>query len=115
MPINCFYLTLIMAGKDTSFLFKGMAFVVLLLWQGVSRTQLDKAKDALSGMSVVVEYVGIYIMTFVSAVYVSTDIRSLVPLYVTIIISLVEILVFLLITYWYPIRRFVLKTISGKD
>ena len=110
LSINCLIMTLFLGEKFADYLMGGILLSLLILCYGVVKTQADKSKDNLSGISVAIEYVCVYIITFLSEFKVTENLSSFALLGVLAIASLSELLGFLLITYWDTIRNFFRKT-----
>lgn len=110
LSINCLIIALFLGEKVADYLTRGGLLSLVILCYGVIKTCSDMSKDNLSGTSVLVEYVCVYILTFLSAVKVVTYLSSIALLLWLVVVSLVELFVFLLITYWHTIRNFFRKT-----
>ena len=113
LAVNCMIISIFLAEKVADFLNKGMLLSILIVLYGISKLQADKAKSDLSGTSVVIEYICIFVITLLCAFRVSDDLSSLSVLIVSAISCSVEFAVFLLITYWHTIRRLFLRMESN--
>lgn len=67
---------------------------------------MNKLKDDTSIASVAIEYVSLYIITFLLGFKTASYLSSVSVLIALVIVSLAEMLIFLFITYWLAIRRF---------
>ena len=113
MTINCVIISVFLAEKDTDFVNKGIFLSVLIIAYGISKIQADKTKNDLSGVSVAIEYICIYVITLLCAFRVAFLLSSLSVLIVCAISCLVEFMIFLLVTYWRIIRRLLLRMKSN--
>lgn len=109
LSINGFVMVLFLVKKNTALLSGGILLFIVSLWHSVSRTSYDKSVDDLSKISIIIEYIAVYIITFLSAFKVAEYLSSVAVLIVLTIFSIAELLAFLLITYWYSILRFFQK------
>ena len=110
LSINCIVLILQLAERVESSLGIGILISVSVLCYGVIKTLNDKQKDDLSVVSVLIEYICVYLITFMSAFKVAEYILSTDILIFLAIASLAELLVLWCITYRYAIRNFFRKT-----
>lgn len=106
LSVNCFVMTLHLAEQHAEFLKGGILLSLLTICYGAIKTQMDKLKGDTSVTSVVIEYVCVYIITFLIGFKLATYLSSVSVLIWLIIASLVEMIVFLLFTYWRAICRF---------
>lgn len=114
LSINCLVITTFLQEKITGLLTKGILLSVLILCYGVVKTRADKRKDDLSGVSVLIEYICVYIITFLSAFKVIVYLSSISLLLALTITSVIELLVFLFITYWRTIQTVFTQRNKGK-
>jgi len=105
LSINCLIMVLFLGEKFADYLIGGVLLSILIFCYGVVKTQNEKNKDDLSGVSVAIEYICIYLITFLSAFKLTAhfSITALLP-WLT-ILSLVELFIFLLITYWRTVQK----------
>lgn len=106
LSINCLIISIFISKEVADFLSKGILLSVSIICYGVAKTQADKIKDDLSGTSVVIEYICLCLITLLSAIKVSDYLSSFSVLIVLAMSSFLELLIFLFITYWHTIRRF---------
>lgn len=109
LAINCFIISIFLAEKVSGFLGSGGILSILIIGYGAVKTQADKAKNDLSGTSVAIEYICVYLLTFLAAFKVMSYLSSFSLLIVLAISSLIEFIIFLFITYYHTIRHFFLK------
>lgn len=109
LSINCLIMTLLLREKFADYLTSGILLSLSIFGYGVAKTQLDKSKNDLSGVSVAIEYICIYLITFLSAFKITALLSTVRLLPWLTIVSLIELLIFLLITYWHPIQKFFRK------
>ena len=109
LSINCLIMTLLLREKFADYLTSGILLSLSIFGYGVVKTQLDKSKNDLSGVSVAIEYICIYLITFLSAFKITALLSTVRLLPWLTIVSLIELLIFLLITYWHPIQKFFRK------
>lgn len=91
--------------KFADYLIGGVLLSVLIFCYGVVKTQNEKNKDDLSGVSVAIEYICIYLITFLSAFKLTAHFSIIALLPWLTILSLVELFIFLLITYWRTVQK----------
>ena len=106
LSVNCFVMTLHLAGQHTEFLYGGILLFVLTIFYGVIKTQMDKLKGDTSIASIVIEYVCVYVITFLVGLKMADHLSSVSVLISLTIASITEILIFLLLTYWRAICHF---------
>ena len=70
---------------------------------------MDKVKGDMSVVTVVIEYVCVYIITFVLGFKMASDLSSVSVLITLVIVSFLEILIFLIVNYWNYLRVFFSK------
>lgn len=109
LSINFILISFFLGGKSVDLLIKGLILSVLTICYGISRTLADKYKNALSVDSVLVEYVGVFILTLLFCYAASTYLNSKLLIIVLAISFVFEVLVLLLITFWYPFKRFLIR------
>lgn len=96
-------------GQNAELLTGGILLSVLTIGYGVIKTQMDKLKGDISVASVAIEYICIYIITFLGGYKVAAYIPSVSVLIALVIATIVEILILFFITYLGKIRRFFTK------
>ncbi len=106
LAVNCFVVFLYLAEQREELLGVGILSSALTICYGVLKTHLDKLKGDTSLTSVVIEYVCLYIITFLLGLKATSDLSSLSVLIALAITSLFKICIFLLITYWCAIRQY---------
>ena len=109
LSINCLVVALHLTGQRAELLSSGIFFSVMPICYGVIKTQMDKRKGDTSVISVAIEYVCVYIITFLLGFKMVSYLSSVSVMIALLIASVAEMLVFLLITYWHTIRRFFLQ------
>lgn len=109
LAINCFIISIFLTEQVSNFLGSGGILSILIIGYGVVRARVDKVTNDLSGTSVAIEYICVYILTFLAAFEVLPYLSSFSLFIVLAISSLVEFIIFLFITYYHTIRRFFLK------
>lgn len=107
LAINILIITFFLSKKIVNFLCTGLLISVAIICYGFAKTLADRFKDNLSGTSVMIQYICMYVLTFLSVFRVSEYITSVSVLIVLVISCVLEFLVFLFITYWHVIRRFI--------
>lgn len=105
LSINCLIMVLFLGEKFADYLIGGVLLSILILCYGVVKTQNEKNKDDLSGVSVAIEYICIYLITFLSAFKLTAHFSIIALLPWLTILSLVELFIFLLITYWRTVQK----------
>lgn len=110
LSVNCMVATLFLAHTDKEFLVSGAALSISTICYGFVKTYRDKSKDDLSGVSVAIQYICIYIITLVIALKLSDYLSSFSPLIYLSVISLIELLVVLVLTNWCVIKRILRKS-----
>ena len=113
VAINSLVMSLHLAGQHAELLNGGIVLSVLTILYGVIKTQADKRKGDLSVASIVIEYVCVYIITFLAGLKVMTHISSVSVLISLTIASIAEMLFFLLLTDWRAICRFFCQSKRG--
>ena len=103
LSVNCLVVALHLSGQ---FLVGGILLSVLTACYGVIKTHLDKVKGDISVAAIAIEYVCVYIITFLLGLKVASSLASVSVLIVLAIVSLAEMLIFIFITYWRAICRF---------
>ena len=115
LSINCIVVSMHLAGQHAEFLNRGILFSVLIICYGAMKTQLDKIKDDTAVVSIAIEYVCVYILTFLSGFKIADYLSSFSVLIALVITSLAELLIFLFITYRYAVRRFFSQSRQNSD
>ena len=110
LAINCLVMSLHLTGQHGELLGGGILLAILTICYGVIKTQLDKLKGDISVASVAIEYICIYLITFLAGAKVASYILSVSVLISLVIATIVEILIFIFITYQGNIRRFFLQS-----
>ena len=105
LSINCLIITLFLGEKVIGYPLVGILLSLSFLCSGAAKTLSDKNKNDLSGGSVAIEYVCIYIITFLAAFKITEYLESAALLLLLIIVSLGELTVFVFVTYWNIIRN----------
>lgn len=106
LSVNCFVMSFHLTGQHAEFLKGGILLSLLTICYGAIKTQMDKLKGDTSVASIVIEYVCVYIITFLIGFKLATYLPSVSVLISLIIASLAEMFLFLLFTYWRAICRF---------
>lgn len=106
LSINCIIMAIFLTHKFDDLRRAAIGLSVVIICYGIMKTIVDKNKNDLSGASVAIEYICVFILTFLSAFKVLEYLPSISLLITLVLSSVAELLVFLLITYWYVIRRF---------
>ena len=109
LSINYFIMALFLAEKHAGILGGGILLSAFTLYYGISKISYAKYVDDLSAGSVVIEYIGVYIVTFAAGFKAAGYLSSAAVLIALVVASIVEFLVFLTITNWYAILRFFRK------
>lgn len=109
LSINCLVVSLYLAGQHSELLNGGILFAILTVGYGVLKTQLDKIKGDTSVATIIIQYICVYIITFVLGFKASSYLSSDHVLFALVVTSLAEMLVLLCITYWYTIYRLIFK------
>ncbi len=99
LSINCLVMSLHLTGQYAEFLKYGILLSILTISYGVIKTHMDKLKGDMSVASIVIEYVCVYIITFLAGFKLANYLPSVSVLTSLIITSLVEMLLFLFFTY----------------
>lgn len=110
LSINCLVVTLYLSGQRAELLNGGILLSVLTICYGAIKTQMDKLKGDTSVATVAIEYICVYIITFLLGFKMASYLSSVSVLITLVVVSLAEMLIFLFITYWYAIRRFFFKS-----
>ena len=98
LSINCLVMSLHLTGQYAEFLKYGILLSILTISYGVIKTHMDKLKGDMSVASIVIEYVCVYIITFLAGFKLANYLPSVSVLISLIITSLVEMLLFLFFT-----------------
>lgn len=106
LSANCLVASLYLVGQHPELLGGGVLLSVLTVCYGAIKTHMDRLKGDASIASIVMEYVCVYVITFLLGVKVVSYRSSISVLVALVFASIAEMLVFLLITYWHTIRRF---------
>ena len=106
LSINCLVVSLYLSGQHAELLNGGILLCALPVCYGILKTQMDKRKGDISVAAVAIEYICVYIITFLLGFKTASYLSSVSVLIALAVASLAEMLVFLCITYWYAIRRF---------
>ncbi len=106
LSINCLAVSFHLTGQYEELRKVAILLSLSPVCYGVFKTQMDKVKG---DMSVVIEYICVYIITFVLGFKMASDLSSVSVLITLVIVSFVEILIFLIITYWNFLRVFFSK------
>lgn len=114
LSINCLVASLHLTGQRPELLGGGILLSVLTICYGAIKTQMDKLKGDTSVVTVVIEYICVYIITFLAGFKMASYLSDVSVLIALVIASLVEMLIFLFITYWNAIRRIFCKRKSKK-
>lgn len=109
LAINCLVISLHLTGQHGELL-GGILLAILTICYGVIKTRLDKLKGDISVASVAIEYICIYIITFLAGAKVASYILSVSVLISLVIATIGEILIFIFITYQGNIRHFFLQS-----
>ena len=99
LSINCLVMSLHLTGQYTEFLKYGILLSILTIFYGTIKTQMDKLKGDTSVTSIVIEYVCVYIITFLAGFKLTNYLPSASVLISLIIASLAEMLLFLFFSY----------------
>lgn len=110
LSINCLVVSLHLIGQNAELLTCGILLSILTVCYGVIKTQTDKLKGDISVASVVIEYICIYIITFLGGYKVAAYIPSVSVLIALVIATVVEILILFFIANLGKIQRFFCKT-----
>lgn len=106
LSVNCLVVSLHLTEQYAEFLKGGILLSLLTICYGVIKSQMDKLKGDTSVASIVIEYVCVYILTFLMGFKLATNLSSVSVLISLIIASLAEISLFLIFTYWGAICSF---------
>ena len=109
LSVNCLVMSLHLAEQQVVLFKCGILFSVLTVCYGAIKTQMDKLKGDTAVTSVVIEYVCVYIITFLLGFKIASTLSSASVLIALLIVSLAEMLVFFFITYRHVICRFFRK------
>ena len=113
LSINYLIMSLHLIRQNTALFYGGILVSVSTICYGALKTQADKLKGDTSVASIVIEYVCVYIITFLSGFEIASYFGAGSVLIVLAIASLVELLVFLIITNLLAIRHFFNNTGGG--
>lgn len=105
LAINCAITTFMLAGNERGLLVSGLLLAVAIICHGVLKIHRGKfRKGDFSGVSVVIQYICVFVITFTVAIRLE-DHLPLIPLLVALsIASFAELLVVLIITYWWSAK-----------
>ena len=106
LSVNCLVMSIHLTGQYAEFLKVGILLSLLIISYGAIKTQMDKQKGDTSVTSIVIEYVCVYIITFLMGIKLATNLPSVSVMISLIIATLAEMLLFLFFTYWRTICRF---------
>ena len=105
LSINFLIVSLHLTNQDKKLLYGGILLSVLTICYGTIKTQMDKLKGDTAYVTIVIEYVCVYIITFLLGIKIASYILSVSVLIALVIASLTEILILVLIIYWQTIRH----------
>ena len=109
LAANCLIMALHLAEQRAEFLIPGIFLAISAVGYGAIKTKLDKLKGDTSTTSIVVEYVCVYLLTFIMGFKLSDYLTSASVLISLMLSSLGEMLVFVLLAYWRSVCRFFVK------
>ena len=112
LSINCFVISFHLTGQYEDLRNSAMLLSALPVCYGALKTQIDKVKGDMSVITIVIEYLGVYIITFVLGFKIAEELVSISVLITLVIVTFIEILLFLIITCWNFLRGFLMKTTS---
>ena len=112
LSINCLVVSFHLTGQYEELRNVAIFLSASPVCYGALKTQIDKVKGDMSVVTVVIEYICVYIITFVLGFKIASDLASISVLITWVIVAFVEILIFLIITYWSFLRGFMKKTSS---
>lgn len=115
LAINCLVLSVHLTDQYAELLGGCILLTILTIGYGVIKTQMDKLKGDISVASIAIEYICIYIITFLAGFKVTSYIPSVSVLIALVIATIVEILIFFFITYQGNIRRLLLQSKHKKQ
>ena len=110
LSINCIVISIYLSDSHPELLKGSVLLSVLVFCYGVIKTQMDKLKGDTSIATIAMEYICVFILTFVLGFKTAFHLSSVSVLIALLVVSFVEMLIFLLITYWHAIRRFLRET-----
>ena len=113
LSINLLIIYIYMLEVNTEFPRFTVFLCVMPICYGTIKTYVDISKGDTSIAPIVIEYICVYILTFLIAFKIMPDLSSLSVFIVLLIAFVTEMLVFLLITYWYIIRGIIKKGFYG--
>lgn len=114
LSVNCLVVSIYLSGQHAQLLNGGILLCALPVCYGILKTQMDKRKGDTSVAAVAIEYVCLYIITFLLGFKTASYLSSVSVLIALVIASLAEMLVFLFVTYWYGICRF-LRNLKDRE
>ena len=109
LSINCLAVSFHLTGQYEELRKVAILLSLSPVCYGVFKTQMDKVKGDMSVVTVVIEYVCVYIITFVLGFKMASDLSSVSVLITLVIVSFLEILIFLIVNYWNYLRVFFSK------
>ena len=110
LSANCLVATLFLGDKNEHFLVRGLFLSALIICYGALKTYRDKRKSDFSGMSVAIQYICVYVITFVATFKLADYLSSIVLLTTMCVVSLTELLAFVVFTNWGDIKRIFRKS-----
>lgn len=105
LSVNLLIISLYVLEQNAKFPHSAIVLCVIPICYGAIKTYVDKGKGDISVASIVIEYICVYIITFLLALKMLSYLSSLAVLIALLIAFVAEMLVFLLIAYWHTIKR----------
>ena len=110
LSINCLVVSLHLTRQYTELRNVSIFLSVSPICYGAIKTQLDKLKGDTSVVTIAIEYICVYIVTFLLGFKIASYLSSVSVLIALVIVFFAEMSVFFTVTYWHVIHRFFSKT-----